>query len=403
VKAQENGSSIFRNLTVLSIEQALSLPFFTYRLVQEGMRVIRVEPPGRGDPNRYVGTDVLGEEAMGSYFLPYNAGKESITLNLASEEGRGILHRLVAELPVDIFASNTRPMNYARLGIDYETLRQLKPDLIWVGVTGFGPDIDEPAYDPILQARAGYMDLTGEPDRPPQLFGLPMADMGVAEHGYGQVMKALFQRAVSGEGSRIDVAMYDSVISWTVIPFTMARTFGTVMKRTGNTHQFYAPASMFPSADGYVFVAVGSDQQWAQLTRMPEFAPLAREEYRHNAGRSANAQTLNRELAEITRTRTAAEVAPFFAEAGIPFSKIYTLPEVVEDPFAESKLLSASDPRTGLRVEMPPPPVMTPFLQEEHMAFSFAPRLGEHNHRIYGETLGYNPVEIAAFHQRGII
>lgn len=404
MKTYDNaGSGLFRQLTVLSLEQALALPFFTYRLVQEGMRVIRIEPPGRGDPNRYVGENVLGEEAMGSYFLPYNVGKESITLNLGTEEGRAILHSLIARLPVDIFACNTRPKNYAKLGIDYETLRRIKPDLIWVGITGFGPDSDDPAYDPILQARAGYMDLTGEPNRPPQLFGLPMADMGVAEHGYGQVMKALYRRATLGQGARIDVAMYNSVISWTVIPFTMARSFGTVMTRRGNTHQFYAPASVFPAADGYVFIAVGSDQQWDELTRMPGFEALGKEEYRRNAGRIAAVDTLNRELAEITKTRSVPELAPFFDKAGIPFSKIYAFPEVVVDPLAQRGILSSRDPRTGLKIEMPPPPVTTAFMQEEDMTFTFAPRLGEQNARIYGEVLGYSAEEIDGLRAREVI
>ena len=174
-------SSLFSSLTVLSLEQATTLPFLTQRLAREGMRVIRVEPPGRGDPNRYVGRKVLDEDGMASYFLPNNCGKQAITLNLADPEGRAILHSLISNLPVDIFATNNRVSSYAKLGIDYETIRATRPDIIWLGITGFGPECDEAAYDPVLQARAGWMELTGEPDGPPLVFGLPLVDLGAAE------------------------------------------------------------------------------------------------------------------------------------------------------------------------------------------------------------------------------
>ncbi|OQY97117.1 MAG: CoA transferase, partial [Chloroflexi bacterium UTCFX4] len=151
----------FSHLTVLSLEQATTLPYLTMHLAQEGARVIRVENPPRGDPNRWIGANALGEEGMNIYFFPNNAGKEALTLNLACQEGREILHALIQKLPIDIFATNQRPKDYAKLGIDYDTLRALKADLIWVGITGFGPDSNEPAYDPVIQARAGWMDITG--------------------------------------------------------------------------------------------------------------------------------------------------------------------------------------------------------------------------------------------------
>src|SRR5439155_2989625 len=147
-------------LTVLALEQATTLPFLTYRLACDGARVIRVENPQRPDPNRFVGRDVLGEPDMRAYFLPNNAGKEAITLNLAAPEGRALLRELVTRLPVDVVATNQRPRSYVALGIDEPTLRAARRDLIWLGISGFGPDHDEPAYDPVLQARAGFMALT---------------------------------------------------------------------------------------------------------------------------------------------------------------------------------------------------------------------------------------------------
>ncbi|MBW1713750.1 MAG: CoA transferase, partial [Deltaproteobacteria bacterium] len=165
---------LFKNITVLSLEQATVLPYLTFRLVQDGVRVIRLEHPVYGDPNRLIGQNCLGEERMNAYYLCINAGKQALTLNLAEPQGREILRRLIVELKVDIFATNQLPKNYAKLGIDYETLSGYKSDLIWLGVTGFGPESNEAAYDPILQARGGLMELTGEADQAPQVVGIPL-------------------------------------------------------------------------------------------------------------------------------------------------------------------------------------------------------------------------------------
>jgi crotonobetainyl-CoA:carnitine CoA-transferase CaiB-like acyl-CoA transferase len=182
---------LLTGVTVLSLEQATTLPFLTYRLACDGARVIRVENAERPDPNRFVGRDVLGEPAMRSYFLPNNCGKEAITLNLGHPDGQALLRELIVKLRVDVFASNQRSRSYARLGIEPERLRAVKTDLIWLGITGFGPEHDEAAYDPVLQGRAGFMELTGDAGGSPIVFGLPMVDLGAAEHGYSEVVKAL--------------------------------------------------------------------------------------------------------------------------------------------------------------------------------------------------------------------
>ncbi len=151
-----------KNITILSLEQATVVPYLTFRLAQDGMKIIRLEHPVYGDPNRMIGENVLGEERMNAYFLCINAGKKAVTLNLAEPEGQKIFRLLIEKLNVDIFTTNQLPKNYKKLGIDYDALKSLKPDLIWLGVTGFGPDNNEAAYDPILQARSGLMEMTGE-------------------------------------------------------------------------------------------------------------------------------------------------------------------------------------------------------------------------------------------------
>ena len=225
-----------------------------------------------------------------------------------------LLRRLLVELDVDVFATNQLPRNYASLGIDYETLRAAKPDLIWLGITGFGPDSNDAAYDPILQARGGLMDLTGEPDGDPQVVGIPLPDMGTSEHAYGQVMKALYRRAVTGEGARIDLAMIDSTVSWLAQPVTMAKTFGKKMRRRGSTHEFFGPVNVFPTADGYVYLALGNDKQWQRLIALPGFEGLAepgvRHERRPHRRRGAAERPPGRRHPRLRRPRTSSRPSP---------------------------------------------------------------------------------------------
>lgn len=394
----------FRRLTVLSLEQATVLPYLTYRLAHDGARVIRLEHPVLGDPNRKVGAPFRpGEDQMCSYFFAINAGKESLTLNLKEPRGQELLYRLIRELKVDVFATNQLPKNYGPLGIDYERLRQVKPDLIWVGLTGFGPDSNEAAYDPILQARGGLMDLTGEAGGSPQVVGIPLPDMGTSEHAYGLVMRALYQRAVSGEGSRVDVAMIDSTVSWLTQPITMAKTFGTTMTRRGNTHEFFAPVSVYPTRDGYVYVALGNDVQWQRLLQVPGFEGLADPAYQTNAGRIADVGRLNERLSAVTRGFATADLLDTFRKATIPVAKVQNVAEVCEDPAIRPKLLRSVDPVTGFAVTMAPPPFMTAYLKEQGQTLSFPPRFGEQNAAVYGGVLGLGAADLETLKGEGVI
>jgi formyl-CoA transferase len=393
-----------RRLTVLSLEQATVLPYLTYRLAQDGVRVIRLEHPQLGDPNRKVGQPFApGESDMGSYFLSINAGKEAVTLNLKSAKGQQLLKELIVGLKVDVFATNQLPKNYAPLGVEYETLRAAKPDLIWLGLTGFGPDSNEAAYDPVLQARSGLMDLTGEAGGSPQVAGIPLPDMGTSEHAYGLLMRALFERAVSGKGARIDLAMIDSTVSWLTQPITMAKSFGKVMTRRGATHEFFAPVSVYPTRDGYVYVALGNDVQWKRLLAIPGFEGLDDPAYATNAGRIADVERLNERMAEATRGYATEELLGIFRQAVIPISKVQDVLEVCEDPAVKPNLLKAEDSKTGFRLTLAPPPFMTSYLKENGQALSFPPRFGEHNAAVYGQALGLGEEELAALKSEGVI
>jgi len=340
---------------------------------------------------------------MNTYFLAINAGKEAITLNLGTPEGRGLLKELLVKLKVDIFATNQLPRNYEKLGIDYETMKAVKPDLVWVGLTGFGPESNEAAYDPILQARSGLMELTGKAGEDPQVLGIPLPDMGTSEHAYGLVMKALCKRAMTGEGERIDLSMFMSTTSWLTVPITLTKSFGNKITRRGNTHEFFAPVSVYETKDGYIYLAVGNDRQWASLTRLPGFEGLAKPEYEKNRGRILDVTNLNREINVCTRTRTTEEMISLCNEATIAVSRVNTIPEVLNDPYVSRSLLSSRDPKTGTEIWMAPAPFVTPFLNEKGLRMTFPPRLGEHNGEIYGKALGLSKERIEELKSKEVI
>lgn len=399
-----SSSNIFADLTVLSLEQATVLPYLTYRLAQDGVRVIRLEHPKFCDPNRMIGHPfVEGEDRMCSYFFAVNCGKEAVTLNLKDPRAQELLKRMIVELDVDVFATNQLPKNYAQLGVDYETLSAVKPDLIWLGVTGFGPDSNEAAYDPILQARGGLMDLTGEASGDPQVVGIPLPDMGTSEHSYGQLMKALYKRALTGEGSRIDMAMIDSTTSWLTQPVTMARTFGRPMTRRGNTHEFFGPVSVFPTKDGFVYIALGNDVQWQRLLALPGFEGLADPAYETNSGRIADMAVLNEKLAAVTHGFATEDLLATFREATIPIARVQGIDEVCEDPAIAPKLLKSVDSVTGFEVTLAPPPIMTEYLEGRGRTMPFPPRLGEHNASVLGGELGLSDDELSALAADGAI
>ena len=394
---------LFKNLTVLSLEQATVAPYLTYRLAQDGMNVIRLEHPVYGDPNRFIGSNVLEEKRMNSYYLCINSGKKALSLNMADPEGQAIFKKLIKELDVDIFITNQLPKNYEKLGMAYEIMKEVKPDIIWLGLTGFGPDSNEGAYDPILQARSGLMELTGEADSDPQVLGIPLPDMGTSEHGYGLLMKALFKRAATGKGTRIDLSMFESSVSWMTVPITLSKSFGANISRRGNTHEFFSPVSVYKTSNGFVYLAVGNDKQWNAMVSQDMFKSLAKDEYKNNKGRIEDVLNLNKAINDITEQYTSEELIELFNSITVPISKIKNVNEVVEDPLVAKRILTSTDPKTGTKITLAPPPNMTPFLEENNQKLSFPPRFGEQNQEIYGDLLGYDEAKLDELKEKGII
>jgi formyl-CoA transferase len=394
---------LFKNITILSLEQATVLPYLTLRLAEDGANVIRMEHPIYGDPNRRVGDDVLKEDRMFSYYLSINAGKKALTLDIGAPEGQEIFKKLLTKLKVDIFATNQLPRNYTKLGIEYEMLKKIKEDIIWLGMTGFGPQNNEAAYDPVLQARGGLMELTGEKGGTPQVMGIPLPDMGASEHGYGLLMKALFKRAVTGQGSRIDLSMFESTVSWLTQAITHTVTFKKTVSRRGNTHEFFAPVSVYETKDGYAYVAVGNDKQWETMTKIPGFESLYKKEYERNAGRIADVENLNNAINAITKKFSTDELIDIFNKATIAISKVNAIGDVVQDPLVKPNLIRSKDSKTGVEITIAPPPINNPYLKSVNRMLSFPPRFGEHNEEIYSGLLGYSAAQLKEFKEKNII
>ena len=350
--------------TVLSMEQALSMPYATLRFVQLGWRVIRIEALGSGrslpgDPNRYIGTRTdtkMRDDDRRSYYIAPNVGKEAIALNLKNAEGREALKRLVRGLDSDIFCCNTVPERYRPLGIDYATLSSVKPDLIWAGISALGPEYPQvPGYDPVMQAMAGYVELTGDPNGTPVLCGVPVIDLKAGDEVYANVMLALLERAESGRGREIHVSMLQAAASWliTTLPLMDFDCEPWEVTRAGNEHRKFVPTNVYPGRDGFFYMAIGSDVQWRRLTGLPRFASLATEERLTNEGRIRDRRKLQRDIAALTATMGAEEMMADLRAATIPHARINGVAAVRELEALRERLTTTTMPG-GKRVRMQP-------------------------------------------------
>jgi len=397
-----------RRPVVLAVEQALSMSYATLRFVHLGWRVIRVEATpaeGRtspGDPNRHIGRPVPGA-GFRSYFVAPNVGKEAIALDLKQPDGRAALHRIVERLPVDVFCTNTLPARHAGFGIDEPTLRARREDLIWCCISALGPNRpDVPGYDPMLQALCGFMDLTGNPDGPPLQCGPPLVDLKAGDEAFAQVILALYERERTGRGKRIDISMAQAAVSWlhTFLPMLDLGSPPDELRRSGNEHRQFIPVNAYPTRDGFLYVAIGSDAQWKRFVAQPMFASLATEERATNEGRRRDRRALHAAIAEITRRHDAAEVSAALAAAGVPHSPITPIEKVPDLPFVAEAALRTTTPE-GRPVRLPPPAVPTRFLEERRGELPFAPAYGQHTDAVLAEV-GYSTGEIAALRARGV-
>jgi len=387
------------------MEQALSLPSATLRFAQLGWRVIRIEatPHGKGlpgDPNRYIGSKVVDDDRH-SYFIAPNAGKEGITLNLKDPQGQAILHKLIRELDVDVFCCNTLPGRYEQLGIDYESLKAIKPDIIWAGISAMGPAYPKvPGYDPAVQAMSGFMELTGERDGMPTLSGVPVIDLKAGDEVFAGVCLALLQRSETGSGKAIHVSMLQVAASWlvTTLPLIDFDCDYAEITRAGNEHRKFVPSNVYKTKDGYIYVAIGNDVQWKRLTEIPAFRQIAGEQRATNKGRMQELQQIYQDIEAVTSATSTAELVRHFQEATIAHAVINTVPEVRELEALRDKLTTTQTP-DGKLVHMQPMPV------DEAGAttnLSFPPKYGEHTRSVLAEA-GYGAEQLTELEAAGVI
>lgn len=391
--------------TVLSLEQALAMPYATLRFAQLGWRVIRIEAtPNKsglpGDPNRHIGS-LVADEDRHSYFIGPNVGKEAIALNLKQAAGREILHELIRKLDVDIFCCNTLPGRYETLGIDYPTLKAIKPDIIWAGISAMGPDYPNvPGYDPAIQAMAGYMELTGFEDGPPTLSGIPLVDLKAGDEVFAGVCLALAEKAETGAGKQINVSMLQAAASWliTTLPLLDFDCDYSEITRCGNEHRKFIPTNVYETSDGFIYMAIGSDQQWKRFTEIPKFSSVASDSRITNNGRLAEREECYRDIGDITVCHKTAELVSDFTDAMIPHAVINTIEQVRHLEALKDKLTTTTTP-DGKTIHMQPLATET---NGELTDLPFPPKYGEHTRSVLSNA-GYGPATLEELEAAGIV
>jgi len=392
---------------VLSLEQAVALPYATLRFRQLGWRVIRIEstPQGAderpGDPNRYAGR-LFADEGRRSFFVPPNVGKEAIALNLKSERGRELLLRLIATLKADVFCCNILPARHAALGIDYPTLKRGRQDLVWASISAMGTEHpDVPGYDPVIQAMSGLMSMNGPPHGPPFMSGVQVTDLKAGDELYANVLLALLERVETGQGKRIDVSMLQAATSWlvTLLPNLDMGDDPAELSRSGNFHRVFVPTGVYAARDGYLYLAIGNTGQWRSLVSLPSFRSLdAGGRWDTLAARAAGRAELVETLGTLIAPLVVSDLAATLTKARIPFSAINTIADVHALSAVRSRM-----PRTvasdGRSIRLAPMAVDRP---DAPAAYAFAPRYGEHTDAVLGE-IGLSGAEITGLRAAGVV
>lgn len=403
--------------TVLSLEQALALPYATQRFVQLGWRVIRIEAPPHGenvrggDPNRYIGEDT-GVDDLHAYYIAPNIGKEAITLNLKSMEGQALLRTLIRDLDVDVFMCNTLPKRYTELGIDFESLKQANPDLIWCGISAFGPAYPGSAgYDPALQAYAGFMHLTGEADGDPMLCGLPIIDLKAGDEAFSQILLAMLEQRESAQtssdgagGKEIFISMAQCASSWLITALPQLQFVDSeddLFSRCGNEHRSFIPCNCYPTRDGHVYLAIGNDLQWEKLTSIPGFEHLDKPERKRNQGRGEDKEVIHEDIRRGLVNYTTGEFIDLCTKMNLAVAPVHSTAEVAKLNFVRDSMMKAPLP-SGRTAPLFPAPVTTGHLLETDFTLAHAPRLGEHNGLVY-RAIGLSDDEIDVLKTNRII
>ena len=371
-------------------------------LADMGARVIKVEQPGRGDDTRGWGPPFI--EGESAYFLSINRNKESITLNFKHPDARRLLERLIAR--ADVVVENFRPGTLAPLGLDYNSLKDRYPRLVYASISGFGqtgPRRDEPGYDAIVQAEGGLMSITGDADGPPYRLGVAIADLASGMFAAQGIVLALYARERTGRGQLVDVAMLDAVTA--LLTYQAGLVFATARApgRMGNRHPMITPYETFEAADGDFVVAVGNDDQWRRFCEVAELSHLTHDErFARNRDRVKHYSELRPLIAAALKTRRSAEWIEALNRAGVPTGSVRGIDEVLADPQIEAReMVTELTHATVGRLKLLGVPIKlsdTPGKVEAP-----PPLLGEDTTRVLTEDLGLDAITIERLRHEGAI
>jgi crotonobetainyl-CoA:carnitine CoA-transferase CaiB-like acyl-CoA transferase len=319
---------------ILDLSRVLAGPYATMVLGDLGADVIKVEHPERGDDTRHWGPPFAGEgEARESaYFLAVNRNKRSIGVDLKGSEGLERIKKLAAD--ADVVIENWRRGALEKLGLGYEALRATNPGLVYCSITGFGPGPDEerPGYDFLVQARGGVMGITGQPGGDPTKVGVAISDIVCGLFASNAILAALHRRDVTGEGSRIEVPLFESTLGWLANRGQEYLVSGEDKGLIGNAHPSIVPYQTFDASDKHLVVAVGNNSQFAGLCKAVGRPELAEDErFATNPDRVANREALISELQEEFGQRPADEWVEEIRAAGVPSGPVNTLADVFAD------------------------------------------------------------------------
>lgn len=372
-------------VTVIDLTRVLAGPYCTMVLADLGARVIKVERPGTGDDSRAFGPFVEGKSA---YFMSINRGKESIALDLKADSDRQLFESLLEG--ADVLVENFRAGAMERLGYGWEALHPRFPRLVYAACSGFGhtgPYAGRPAYDLVVQAMGGIMSLTGHPGGPPTRVGSSIGDIVAGLFTAIGIGGALYRRAISGAGMKVDVSMLDCQVA--ILENALARYFasGEVPGPLGARHPSITPFQSYATADGHMVVAAGNDALFARLCAALDRPALADDpRFADNAARNANVDALQTALEARLKIRPTAHWLSVLEGAGVPCAPINTVEDVVADRHlaARNMIVEAADAVAG-RVRMAGNPIkLSPYRDPPERPP--APALDGHRRAILGRA-----------------
>lgn len=389
------------DIRILDLSRVLAGPYCTMTLADFGAEVIKIEEPALGDGTRQWGPPWVGDQS--AYFLSANRNKKSVTLNLKHPRGVAILHELLAT--ADILIENFKVGTMAKLGLDYEALAPRYPHLIYCAITGYGhtgPYKELPGYDFMIQAQGGIMSITGESEGEPMKVGVAIADVTTGLFASQAILAALHHRTRTGRGQFIDVSLLDTQIAWLINVAHNYLATAEAPQRYGNAHPNIVPYQSFPTADGHLALAVGTDGQFARLCQLigrPELGEDGR--YQHNAGRVAHRAELVGDLTAAFRTRPTAAWLALLAEANIPAGPINDIPTILRDPHVQARgmVQTITHPSAG-EIELLGP--VAKLSETPPTIQSAPPTLGQHTAEILA-YLGYDEEQVAELRQEGVV